>query len=235
LAAAVRHDIASTWHSFRSATSATPCRPDMFPGESFDPTRLHRPGDGGHTSRHFTPGTREFTRRFRLCRTDRPVLLASRIIQLPGAPSCAWRPVGIHFCNDVEQHRTVIIDLNDIPRNLYSAAAAQLPTTVSDVPEARVLVLTELVRDLSSGRPSLAGAQRILAALLWLSAANSVLSRYQGRRQTRPGRSRASRPEIWDGRLGNFYPTVRRLSGIHDSINGWKLTDHDISSVTGCA
>jgi hypothetical protein len=28
---------------------------------------------------------------------------------------------------------------------------------------------------------------------------------------------------------------VRRLSGINDNINGWKPTDHDISSVTGCA
>jgi hypothetical protein len=95
--------------------------------------------------------------------------------------------------------------------------------------------LTELVRDLSRGRPSLAGAQRILAVLLWLSTANSVLPRYQGRRKTLPGRSRAGRPAPWDRRLGNFYPTVRRLSGIHDSINGWKFTDHDISSVTGCA
>jgi hypothetical protein len=171
-----------------------PCRPDVFPGESFDPTRLHQPGDGEHTSRPLTPGTREFTRRFRLCRPDRPVLPASRCIQPQGAPSCAWRPVGIHFCDDVGHHHTVIIDLNDLPHNLYPAAAAQLPTTVSDVPEARGRVLTELVRDLSSGRPSLAGAQRILVALLWLSAANLVLSRYQGRRQTRPGVA------TWDGR-----------------------------------
>ena len=225
----VRNDIASTWHSFRSVTSAAPCRPDVFPGENFDPTRLHRLEDGGHTSRHFTPGTREFTRRFRLCRPDRPSLPASRSIQLPGAPSCAWRPVGIHFCDDRGHRRTVIIDLDDIFRNLYPGAAAQLPTTASEVPAARVRVLNELVRDLSSGRPSLAGAQRILAALLWLSAAKSVLSRYQGRRQTRPGVT------TWDGRLGNCYPTVRQLSGIHDNINGWKLTDHNIARVTGCA
>ena len=234
MAAAVRKDIEGTWNSFRLATSAAPCRPDVFPGESFDPTRLHRPGDGGHTARHFTPGTWEFAKRFRLCPADRPRLPASRAIRRPGAPSGAWRPVGIHFCNDVHQHRTVIVDLSDIPQNLYPAAATQLPTTVSDVPEARVHVLTELVRDLSSGRPSIAGAQRILAALLWLSAANAVLSRYRGRRKTCPGRTRAGKPAIWDGRLGNFYPTVRRLSGIHDEINGWKITDHDISQVTGC-
>jgi hypothetical protein len=137
--------------------------------------------------------------------------------------------VGIHFCDDRGPRRTVIIDLDDIFRNLYPGAAAQLPTTASEVPAARVRVLNELVRDLSSERPSLAGAQRILAALLWLSAANSVLSRYQGRRQTRPGVT------TWDGRLGNYYPTVRQLSGIHDNINGWKMTDHNIERVTGCA
>ena len=216
------------------ATSAAPCQPDVFPGESFDPTRLHRPGGGGHTEKHFTPGTWEFTKRFRLCPADRPRLPASRAIRRPGAPSGAWRPVGIHFCNIVHQHRTVIVDLNDIPRNLCPAAAAQLPTTVSDVPESRIRFLSKSVRDLSRGQPSLACAQRILAALLWLSAANLVLSRYQGRRKTLPGRTRAGRPALWDKRLGNLYPTVRQLSDIHYEINGWKTTDHNISHVTGC-
>ena len=117
----------------------------------------------------------------------------------------------------------------DIPRNLYPTAAAQLSTTASDVPATRVRVLNELVRDLSSGRPSLAGAQRILATLLWLSAANAVLSRYQGRRPTRPGGS------AWDGHLGNCHPSILKLSNIHDTINGLKLTDYNIENVTKCA